>query len=676
MSKRLTQFAVLLIVLTLALGVPRLSRATDQDDLSDAHGQGPYDEVSCNGASEDELDTGDPAEDFFPPFQFDTNEQHNDGGGSFTGQYTFPFSDQEVFQLFNRRSEQATEPHVNVTIAPTEVEPGQPVSLIASLADFKDNGSAQNLQYAVGFSVDEISLQGIMAGGKKLPESPTGSSCGLVTRTPQVDGDGDGMDDNWEAAHGLNPTDPSDAFADPDNDSAAQFYTNGDDEELQVTPETAGGPTGVMNNLAEFTFDTDPNRADTDGDSITDGMEIIGFGGPAVTFSIERPVGSAVQVRAFAVGVSAKQDAEQEFKNIVKLDSSTRTFFISNGEHLKGQTKTLEAFTAPGQTAVIEAQFVGSEAEPDSFAYSYEVDGQEITNPSPARHRLEVAVDPTRTPGTTIPYQIEAVNPATGQLATMRGVIQVGEHLTLETDPVEPVAGGPVTVRAVLASGQDPLHYLYEWSLNDQLDEQASGIGRNAIELTAPAASGDAVTVNLRLFLVDTSQLVGQAALDLAASTPSVALEVIPESPKPGETVTVFARPKNFPVNFDSDGNGDNDATLLRYSWSVDGSEQPVQESAAGFSSITLPAGDLNQQHSLSVQVRSVGAHSETAGAEASFTTGVGVTAISARARAAGETLLASLGSAFPRYGAAVIAALGVVSLLGLAYWGRTRRTA
>ena len=191
------RIVTLISVLGLCLlwAAPLLTNAKDLDDLLDAHPLGPYDEISCNGAIEDQLDTGDPAEDFFPPFEFDTQESHNDGGGSFSGQYDFPFSDNEVFQKFNRESEEQSEPRLNITLSPQEVEQGQDISITASLSDFKDNNGSENDQrFAVSFAMDEISLQGIQAGGKKLPESVTGSACGLVTRTPQVDEDNDGMD--------------------------------------------------------------------------------------------------------------------------------------------------------------------------------------------------------------------------------------------------------------------------------------------------------------------------------------------------------------------------------------------------------------------------------------------------------------------------------------------------
>jgi hypothetical protein len=63
------------------------------------------------------------------------------------------------------------------------------------------------------------------------------------------DSDCDGLSDEWELAHGLNPSDPSDSMLDPDADG----LTNGE----------------------EFLAGTDPSRADTDGDGVSDGAEIL-----------------------------------------------------------------------------------------------------------------------------------------------------------------------------------------------------------------------------------------------------------------------------------------------------------------------------------------------------------------------------------------------------------------
>ncbi len=80
-----------------------------------------------------------------------------------------------------------------------------------------------------------------------------------------VDWDADGMPDDWELAHGLDPA-VNDALDDPDGDG--------------------------LTNLQEFEHDTDPFNADTDGDGIPDGQEtgILEQRKPDVTRSISRGV--------------------------------------------------------------------------------------------------------------------------------------------------------------------------------------------------------------------------------------------------------------------------------------------------------------------------------------------------------------------------------------------------
>ncbi|MCK7544042.1 PA14 domain-containing protein [Marinobacter bryozoorum] len=64
---------------------------------------------------------------------------------------------------------------------------------------------------------------------------------------PMLDEDRDELYDNWEVAHGLDPTNPDDATSDADDD--------------------------LLTALDEFWRGTDPDNADTDGDGIPDGAE-------------------------------------------------------------------------------------------------------------------------------------------------------------------------------------------------------------------------------------------------------------------------------------------------------------------------------------------------------------------------------------------------------------------
>lgn len=63
--------------------------------------------------------------------------------------------------------------------------------------------------------------------GTEQPSEKTGT----VVASDDVDTDGDGMPDVWERKYGLNPTDPSDASADPDEDGFSNLleFQNGTD---------------------------------------------------------------------------------------------------------------------------------------------------------------------------------------------------------------------------------------------------------------------------------------------------------------------------------------------------------------------------------------------------------------------------------------------------------------
>ncbi|MFO8133320.1 MAG: hypothetical protein R6U10_05250 [Thermoplasmatota archaeon] len=76
------------------------------------------------------------------------------------------------------------------------------------------------------------------------------------------DTDGDGMPDEWEEAHGLNPDNPGDRNEDPDGDG--------------------------LYNYEEYRLGTDPQNPDTDGDGVPDGLDLIPLADAGIRVSIDR----------------------------------------------------------------------------------------------------------------------------------------------------------------------------------------------------------------------------------------------------------------------------------------------------------------------------------------------------------------------------------------------------
>jgi hypothetical protein len=85
------------------------------------------------------------------------------------------------------------------------------------------------------------------------------------------DADGDGIPDDWEIAHGLDPNNPIDALEDPDHDGLTNLeeYQLGTDPH---NPDTDGD--GLKDGDEVHLYHTNPLLYDTDGDGIGDGLEV------------------------------------------------------------------------------------------------------------------------------------------------------------------------------------------------------------------------------------------------------------------------------------------------------------------------------------------------------------------------------------------------------------------
>lgn len=111
------------------------------------------------------------------------------------------------------------------------IVPGEAIYSWAPPAEIVGDTSAQEA-YHLGYRV------GFLDGNENIQFNP---------EYPPLDSDGDGIYDNWEVVHGLNPDASDDAISDPDGD--------------------------LLSASEEFLLGTAEGNADTDGDGIPDGAE-------------------------------------------------------------------------------------------------------------------------------------------------------------------------------------------------------------------------------------------------------------------------------------------------------------------------------------------------------------------------------------------------------------------
>lgn len=97
-----------------------------------------------------------------------------------------------------------------------------------------------------------------------------------VSTASVLDADGDGLLDEWESSHGLDPNDngsinpDNGATGDPDHDG----LTNADEYQRGTVPTNADTDADGINDGDEITLGLNPLQADPDGDGLNDGGEI------------------------------------------------------------------------------------------------------------------------------------------------------------------------------------------------------------------------------------------------------------------------------------------------------------------------------------------------------------------------------------------------------------------
>ncbi len=601
--------------------------ATEPDNDNDA-----YDQISCQGPSEDDVEDVDPnavqnpngmidlpgssSRDYgndpdeysvFPNNNFDLPFDAGGGGQNFSFDPTYT---QDERSRVN--DSYYPEPEVSFEQASNNAEPGQDVVVSINSGTFQaEQAPGQGFYYAT--FVDGKFLNGYNAGAdwseveelQVAVDDPARPDCGSFYRQPKVDKDKDGMDDNWELRYGLNPADPSDAALDSDQDGyLADLYPNALGEFVNPAPNVLGAVLGdgSFTNYEEYVFGTNPLVSDSDGDGFNDEQDLVGLGQQTIKFKATKDYDEGpYELHSIVVGSVQKRD-EQENK-LIKIDSASKKIYSRRPEDLEVSLQVVTAVAKAGELLQIKALPSSTKARPLTLKYDWTVNGELQTAQSGlSKQTLSYVIPEGSKAGDTFVVQAQIANPETGQISKGQKTITLGDGLLIDYDPLSIDSGAVVTLTAVLTAGNDPADYLFLWTLDGKALKSDSKLGANQLSLAITKRGGSSYDLNLEV-LDRQSQLFAQTKTQIKVQKPSVDIVLTPAEPTQNDIVVVRAVTKHF------------SAPSLIYSFVLDGK---TQESKGP--QISFEAGQAGLTHSLNVRVTS-SESTQQAGNTLDFTT-------------------------------------------------------
>lgn len=197
--------------------------------------------------------------------------------------------------------------------------------------------------YRLGYSV------GYLDGSEDLAFKP---------RFPPLDEDQDGIYDNWETVHSLNPTDPSDANSDPDNDLlvAADEFLLGTSEN-KPDSDGDGIPDGGEYALELNPLDASDAQDDFDSDGVSNLDEYLAGTDPADSTSVPESGDDVATELAYTSGFAGQYFEGMSFNQFITArNDKTVQFQSGSGSFVEGQpndnfsVRWYGTFTAPHTT--------------------------------------------------------------------------------------------------------------------------------------------------------------------------------------------------------------------------------------------------------------------------------------------------------------------------------------
>lgn len=417
-------------------------------------------------------------------------------------------------------------PILNIQTAMFSVNEGDTVELQAEASNFKS--PLNKIEYAWwnvkknGTNETLYSLNGVVAGGEAfgpqdVPVS-NGTRCGVATRKPLKDVDGDSMDDEWElryAPHGdISAFKPND---DPDKDGfvSHDFQQNDTGEFLQVAPDSQAKNgkkfvtgDGEFTNLEEYLWGTNPYDADTDDDGYADEADVSGVAQNDLKYLPPDILGQSQTIEVDAMGESMLKGLNENLVTAIVgyrvdiptlLQQNVRVDVISNS-----------ASPQLGEKFRVQAISSGTTANIGNLQYEWSITSNDVpvglnTQGGPcALLGFNDAVEcnfPSGSiaAGQRVIFAVKIFDPKLGIRAEGSTSVPIGSSVVVTTNPtlipqypIDPTGEQPVAPQGNLQVGErwveitanltegSPENYTFEW----YVDDGRIGIGCSKAPLT------------------------------------------------------------------------------------------------------------------------------------------------------------------------------------------------